>query len=153
MSVWTRADGYGVSDEAARLDRERVFGWLSRDAYWSAGIPRDVFERSLDGAICFGIYAPDASQVGFARVISDRATFGYLGDVFVVPALRGRGLSKFLLDTIFAHPDLQGFRRWSLATRDAHALYARYGFTPLVEPARYMERADPQVYARLRAGE
>ncbi len=152
MSVWTRADGYSVSDEAARLDRERVHGWLSRDAYWSAGIPRAVFERSVDGAMCFGIYAPDGAQAGFARVMTDRATFGYLGDVFVVPELRGRGLSKFLLDTIFAHPDLQGFRRWLLVTRDAQALYARYGFEPLLGPERFMERADPHVYKRMKAG-
>jgi len=147
-----RHDGFSVSDEAARLDRDRVYGWIS-GAYWAAGIPRTVFERSVDGAMCFGIFAPDGAQVGFARVMTDRATFGYLGDVFVVPELRRRGLSKFLLDTIFAHPELQGFRRWSLATRDAHALYARYGFTPLADPARYMERADPNVYARLNAGE
>ncbi len=151
MSVWTRGDGFSVSDEAARLDRERVYGWIS-ESYWAAGIPRDVFDRSVAGAMCFGIYAPDGAQVGFARVMTDRATFGYLGDVFVVLELRGRGLSKFLLDTIFAHPELQGFRRWSLATRDAHALYARYGFTPLAEPARYMERADPHIYARAKTG-
>jgi GNAT superfamily N-acetyltransferase len=151
VSVWTRGDGFSVSDEAARLDRERVYGWIS-ESYWAAGIPRDVFDRSVAGAMCFGIYAPDGAQVGFARVMTDRATFGYLGDVFVVLELRGRGLSKFLLDTIFAHPELQGFRRWSLATRDAHALYARYGFTPLAEPARYMERADPHIYARAKTG-
>jgi GNAT superfamily N-acetyltransferase len=146
-----RADGFSVSDEAARLDRERVYGWIS-ESYWAAGIPRDVFERSVAGAMCFGIYAPDGAQVGFARVMTDRATFGYLGDVFVVPEMRRRGLSKFLLDTIFAHPELQGFRRWSLATRDAHALYKRYGFTPLADPARYMERADPHVYTRAKTG-
>ena len=146
-----RHDGFSVSDEAARLDRDRVFGWIS-GSYWAAGIPRAVFDRSVAGAMCFGVYAPDGAQVGFARVMTDRATFGYLGDVFVVPELRGRGLSTFLLDTIFAHPDLQGFRRWSLATRDAHALYAHYGFTPLADPTRYMERADPGVYSRLKAG-
>lgn len=151
MSVWTRPDGFSVSDETARLDVERVYSWIS-GSYWATGIPRDVFERSVAGAMCFGIYAPDGAQAGFARVMTDRATFGYLGDVFVVPELRGRGLSKFLLDTIFAHPELQGFRRWSLATRDAHALYARYGFTPLAEPARYMERADPHIYARAKTG-
>jgi GNAT superfamily N-acetyltransferase len=151
VSVWTRGDGFSVSDETARLDVERVYGWIS-GSYWATGIPRDVFERSVAGAMCFGIYAPDGAQAGFARVMTDRATFGYLGDVFVVPELRGRGLSKFLLDTIFAHPELQGFRRWSLATRDAHALYARYGFTPLAEPARYMERADPHIYARAKTG-
>lgn len=151
MSVWTRDDGFSVSDEKARLDLDRIYGWIS-GSYWAAGIPRDVFERSVAGAMCFGIHAPDGTQVGFARVMTDRATFGYIGDVFVVPQMRGRGLSKFLLDTIFAHPDLQGFRRWSLATRDAHALYARYGFTPLADPARYMERADPHVYARAKTG-
>lgn len=152
MSVWTRPDGYSVSDEKTRLDRERVHGWLSREAYWSAGIPRDVFERSVEGSMCFGVYAPDGTQVGFARVMGDRATFGYLGDVFVEPGLRGRGLSRFLLDTIFAHPELQGLRRWLLATRDAHELYRRYGFAPLADPARVMERADPEIYSRRQAG-
>lgn len=152
MSTWTRADGHAVSDERTRIDRDRVFGWLSREAYWSAGIPRAVFERSLNGAMCFGVYAPDGAQIGFARVMGDRATFGYLGDVFIAPEARGRGLSRFLLDTIFAHPELQGFRRWLLATRDAHALYRHYGFEPLADPARVMERPDPDVYRRSAAG-
>lgn len=146
MSVWTRADGLSVSDEAARLDRDRVHGWLARESYWAKGIPRDLFERSLAGALCFGVYAPDGAQLGFARVITDRATFGYLGDVFVESASRGRGLSKFLLDTIFAHPDLQGFRRWSLVTGDAQGLYARYGFASLGAPERWMERSRPGPY-------
>ena len=149
MTVWTRADGFEVSDEAARLDVERVYGWISR-IYWAEGIPREIFERSIDGAVCFGVFAPDGEQIGFARVITDRARFGHLSDVYIVPERRGRGLSRFLLDTIFAHPDLQDFQRWTLGTRDAHGLYLRYGFTPLADPARYMERNDLLVYERLK---
>jgi GNAT superfamily N-acetyltransferase len=147
VSVWTRADGCFVSDERDRLDLDRVHFWLARESYWAKDIPRDLFERSVAGALCFGVYAPGGAQLGFARVITDRATFGYLGDVFVEPASRGRGLSTFLLDTIFAHPELQGFRRWNLVTGDAHALYARYGFAPLAAPERFMERSRPAPYA------
>jgi GNAT superfamily N-acetyltransferase len=147
MSVWQREDGYSVSDEAARLDRDYVHTWLSTQSYWARDLPRAVFERSVDGAMCFGIYAPDGGQVGFARCISDRATFGYLGDVFVDAAHRKRGLSKFLVETILGHPALQGFRRWSLVTSDAHSLYARFGFAPLAEPGKHMERHSPNVYA------
>ncbi|MBI1243376.1 MAG: GNAT family N-acetyltransferase [Alphaproteobacteria bacterium] len=153
MSLRTREDGHFVSDDRKRIDRDRVYGWLSREAYWSLGLPRAVFERALEGSMCFGVYAPDGAQRGFARVLGDRATYGYLADVFVDAAFRGRGLSRFMLDAIFAHPELQGFRRWHLATRDAHGLYRDYGFTALAEPARVMERADPDIYRRRAATE
>ena len=148
MSVWRRDDGYSVSDEAARLDRDYVYGWLATQSYWARDLPRAVFERSVDGAMCFGIYAPERAQVGFARCISDRATFGYLGDIFVDDAHRKRGLSKFLVATILGHPELQGFRRWSLVTGDAHGLYARFGFSSLAEPGKHMERHNPNIYVR-----
>ena len=135
-----------VTTDPARVDREMVYGFLSQ-SYWSKGIPREVFERSIANALCFSLY-DDHQQVGFARVVTDRATFAYLADVFVLPAHRGRGLSRLLMDAVVAHPELQGLRRWVLATRDAHGLYARYGFTPLGHADRFMERWDAQVYQR-----
>jgi GNAT superfamily N-acetyltransferase len=142
-----------VTTDPARIDRDLVHGFLAA-SYWSKGIPREVFERSLANALCFSLY-DGAAQVGFARVVTDRATFAYLADVFVLQAHRGRGLSKVIMEAVVAHPDLQGLRRWVLATRDAHGLYARYGFTPLAEPARFMERwigrstsAEPAPFAR-----
>jgi len=146
MSVWTRDDSYFVSDERARLDLDRVHRWIAVESYWAQGIPRELFERSVAGALCFGIYAANEGQVGFARCISDRATFGYLGDVYVDKAHRGKGLSKFLVATILAHPDLQGFRRWSLVTSDAHGLYAKFGFAPVAEPHRHMEKRTIHAY-------
>lgn len=141
-----KRDGFRVSDELALLDVDVIHAFL-RECYWAAGIPREVLERSLRGSLCFGVYEGEA-QVGFARCITDRATYAYLADVFVLPSHRGRGLSKWLLQCILAHPDLQGLRRWSLITRDAHGLYAQLGFVPLRSPERYMEKVDPDVYAR-----
>ena len=109
--------------------------------------PAGVVARSLAHSLCFGLYH-DGGQIGFARVISDLATFGYLGDVFVLEAFRGRGLARWLMEVIHAHPELQGFRRWVLLTRDAHALYAQAGYTPLAAPDRYMERWAKDVYRR-----
>jgi N-acetylglutamate synthase-like GNAT family acetyltransferase len=135
-----------VTTDPAKIDRELVYGFLSQ-SYWAKGIPREVLERAIANSLCFSLFEGDA-QVGFARVATDRATFAYLADVFVLPAHRGRGLSKLLMETIVAHPDLQGLRRWVLVTRDAHRLYARYGFTPLAKVDGYMERWDPDVYQR-----
>jgi len=144
---WER-DDYVLSTDPARLDREALYRYLSEASYWAERIPRDVFERSVDHALCFGLYAPDRSQAGFARIISDRATVAYLGDVFVLEPHRGRGLSKWMMDCIIAHPDLQGLRRWILLTRDAHGLYQQFGFTPLAKPDRWMERWAPDLYKR-----
>jgi N-acetylglutamate synthase-like GNAT family acetyltransferase len=135
-----------VTTDASKIDRDLVHRFLA-ESYWSKGIPRELFERAIANAICFSLY-DGAAQVGFARVVTDRATFAYLADVFVLASHRGRGLSKLIMETIVAHPDLQGLRRWVLATRDAHGLYARYGFAPLADPDRFMERWDPQVYQR-----
>ena len=143
-----RDDGHEFDDDRARIDRERVYGWISTESYWSKGIPRDTFERAIAGSRPFGVYAPDGAQVAFARVTTDGATIGYLGDVFVDPAHRGKGLSKFLCGEIFAHPDLQGFRRWMLVTSDAHPLYRRYGFTALAHPERMMEKVHPDPYGQ-----
>lgn len=140
---WQR-DGFTVSTERARLDLDTMHAFLNT-SYWSKGIPRDVFERSIANAEPFGLYE-GARQVGFARVVTDYATFGYLADVFVLEAWRGRGVSRFLMECVVAHPGLQGFRRWSLLTRDAHGLYARFGFTPLNAPDKWMEKWTPDAY-------
>lgn len=130
--------GYEISTDPARLDLDAIHGFL-RTAYWSQGVAREVVERSIAHSLPFGLYAPDGAQAGFARVISDRAVFAYVGDVFVLPDHRGRGLGVWLVETMLAHPELQGLRRWHLATADAHALYARFGFAPS-DPARMMDR-------------
>lgn len=144
---WRRGD-YEISTDPARLDLDLTHRFLSEEAYWSPGVPRDVVERAIGGSIVFGIYH-DSRQVGMARVVSDRATFAWLCDVFVVPAERGHGLGKWLMECVKSHPDLQGLRRWLLATSDAHGLYAQYGFTP-ADPNRFMEIRDPDVYKRPR---
>ena len=140
---WQR-DGFTISTDPARLDLDGVYAWLSA-SYWARDIPRDVFERSVRNALCFGIYEV-ARQVGFARVVTDYATVAYVGDVFVLEPWRGRGLSRWLMETIDGHPDLQGFRRWILLTRDAHGLYQKFGYTPLADPTRWMEKWAPDVY-------
>jgi GNAT superfamily N-acetyltransferase len=138
------AQAYEVSTDAARLDRDLIFGFL-RTSYWAHNIPRQVVERAIDHSLCFGAYTGNV-QAGFARVITDRATFAYLADVFVVPEHRGRGVSKLLMQTILAHPDLQGLRRFLLATQDAHGLYTRFGFKPLTSPEHYLTIHNPDVY-------
>ncbi|WP_426753951.1 GNAT family N-acetyltransferase [Myxococcus sp. Y35] len=139
-----RDDGFVASDDPGRLDLDVVHGYLAR-SYWSAGIPRETVERAVRNSLVFGLYSPEG-QVGYARVVTDRASFAYLCDVFVLESWQGRGLGKWMLEALLAHPDLQGLRRFLLATRDAHSLYAQYGFQPLGAPARFMERHDPNVY-------
>jgi N-acetylglutamate synthase-like GNAT family acetyltransferase len=143
--LWSNGD-FEISTDPARINVEAVHEFLT-NSYWAKGIPVETVQRSIENSICFGMYFAQ-DQIGFARVISDQATFAYLADVFILPAYRGRGLSKWLMECIFAHPDLQGLRRWMLATRDAHKLYANFGFTPVQKPDRWMERHDPDVYAR-----
>lgn len=134
-----------ISTELARLDLEVVHGFLT-NCYWAKGIPKAVVLRSIQYALCFGIYDAEGAQVGFARVVSDFATVAYLGDVFVLESHRGRGLSKWLMECIMAHPALQGLRRWILLTRDAHGLYSQFGFTLLKAGERYMELHRADVY-------
>ena len=135
---------YVVSTDRARIDVAAVHSFLAA-AYWSPGIPEDVVRRAISGATCFGVYR-GTEQVGFARVITDRATYAYLSDVFIVDAHRGRGLSKLLMAVIMGHPDLQGLRRFALSTRDAHALYTQFGFSIVANPDRQMEILRPDIY-------
>jgi len=135
-----------LSTDPARLDLNLIHGFLT-ECYWAKGIPLEVVERSIRNSLCFAVYA-DGRQMGFARVISDFATYAYIGDVFVLESVRGRGLGKWMMESIMQHPWLQGLRRWSLCTNDAHDLYAKFGFTPLKSPEIYMERYDANVYRK-----
>jgi N-acetylglutamate synthase-like GNAT family acetyltransferase len=146
----SRRDEFLISTDKSLIDLDAVHDVLAR-VYWSERIPRDTVKRGIDNSMVFGIYDESGAprrQVGFARVITDKATFAYLSDVFVIESCRGRGLSKWLMDVILAHPDLQGLRRFCLLTRDAHGLYARYGFKPMPDPTRYLELWDPDIYTR-----
>jgi GNAT superfamily N-acetyltransferase len=135
---------YEISTDKSRLDVGMIHQFLG-SSYWAKNIPRAVIERSIQNSVCFGAFC-GGQQVGFARVITDRATFAYLADVFVLPEHRGRGLSKMLMRAILDHPELQGLRRWMLATADAHGLYAQFGFQPLPNPENFMTLHNPNVY-------
>jgi GNAT superfamily N-acetyltransferase len=143
---WSK-ERYLISTDAADCDIDTVHAFLSHDSTWAKGIPRETVERALHHSLCFSVLHENA-LVGFARVISDHATVAYVGDVFVLPAHRGKGISKWLMECIRAHPDLQELRRWMLATADAHGLYAKFGFTSLSAPDRWMEIHDPNIYQR-----
>ncbi|SRR5258708_3000868 len=140
-----RRGEFVISTERERLSLDVVHGFLT-NCYWAKGIPREVLARSIEHALCFGVYDGQGAQVGFARVISDFATIAYVGDVFVLETHRGRGLGKWLMQCIMQHPALQNLRRWLLTTRDAHGLYSQVGFTPVKFPERYMELHWPNVY-------
>jgi GNAT superfamily N-acetyltransferase len=131
-----------VSLDPTRLDRSAIHQFLSVDSYWAKGITRDRVDRAIAGSLCVGAYA-GAAQVGFARVVTDRATFAYLADVFVLPQARGQGVAHRMVRRLQEHPELHGLRRWLLATRDAHALYADLGWKPLQAPERWMEIFTP----------
>lgn len=141
---WTR-DDYTISTDTSIINVPLVHDYLCHQSYWAEGIPLDIVQRSIDHSLCFGIYHA-GEQVGFARVISDYATFAYLGDVFVLPAHRGKGLSKWLMQVIMDHPQLQGLRRFLLTTKDAHELYARFGFVVYPQPERMMGINKPSIY-------
>ncbi len=143
---WQR-DSYEISTDPTRLDLSLIHRFLSESTYWATGRPLEVVRRSIENSMPFGIYH-ERRQVGFARVITDYATFAWIADVFVLPEHRGRGLSKWLMEVMLSHPDLQGFRRWVLGTKDAQGLYAKYGFAPLRRPERWMERAGENVVER-----
>ncbi|HEY0611770.1 MAG TPA: GNAT family N-acetyltransferase [Chitinophaga sp.] len=135
---------FSISTDRDKLDLDLIHSFLS-NTYWAKGIPRSTVERSLQHSLCFGLYH-EQQQTGFARVITDYTTFAYLADVFIIPSYRGKGLSKWLIKTILEHPELQGLRRWLLATADAHGLYTQFGFTPLPHPERFMQIHYPDVY-------
>jgi len=143
----TGEDGLVFSTDRARLDIDLIHGFLSRESYWVPGIHREWVETAIANSLCFGVYE-GRRQLGFARVVTDGAGFAYLGDVFVVESARGRGLGKRLMAFVMAHPQLQRVRRFMLATRDAHELYARHGFAPLANPGVFMERYDPDALSR-----
>ena len=137
---------YEIDTDKARLDRALIHRFLMR-SHWAKGIPRDVLERAIEQSLVFGLYC-DGCQVGFARIVTDRATFAYLADVFVVEAERGKGLGRYLVEAILAHPDLQRLRRWLLVTRDAQNLYQRCGFAAPPGSYIFLERVDREIYAR-----
>ena len=133
-----------ISTDKSKLNIQFIHNYLSNESYWAKNIPVNTVKKSINGSCCFGLYINEnknvlaATQIGFARVVTDFATFGYLADVFIVENYRGKGLAKWLVKVIMNHPDLQGLRRWMLATKDAHALYAKFGFLALDKPERIM---------------
>ena len=144
----TADPAFRVSDDPARFDLARAHGWITGESYWAAGIPFDTFRRACAHSLTAGCYAASGEMAGMARVVTDRATFGWVCDVFVDEAWRGHGVGKRLMAYLKGHPDLQGFRRLHLATADAHELYRQFGFTELTDPDRWMEIRDPDVYRR-----
>jgi len=145
--IESRWGDYLISTDPGRLDIDVIHGFL-RGSYWAEGIPREIVEKSLRNSLCFGAYYRDR-MAGFARVVTDYATFAYVADVFVLEPWRGHGLGRALMTEVMRHPDLRNLRRWLLSTRDAHGLYQRFGFTAPRFPERQMERSDPGIYARL----
>ncbi|MBX3288757.1 MAG: GNAT family N-acetyltransferase [Acidobacteria bacterium] len=134
-----------ISTDNNRLDPDLIHRFLSEESYWAQNRTLEQTRTAIENSICFGVYRGER-QIGFARVVSDRATFAYLGDVFIVSEYQGRGIGKMLMSAIIEHPELQGLRRWVLATRDAHSLYEQYGFSGLRFPERWMERAAKDAY-------
>jgi GNAT superfamily N-acetyltransferase len=137
MIFTAEKDGFIISTDKLKLDIASIHQYLSKEAYWCKNVPLEIVKRSIENSICFGIYYSNR-QVGFARVITDKTTFAYLADVFIINDYRGMGLSKWMMQCIMGHPELQGFRSWLLGTRDAHGLYSQFGFKPLEHPERFM---------------
>jgi GNAT superfamily N-acetyltransferase len=152
-SVEQRHGEFLISTDRARLDLNAIHQFLAGSSYWARQIPFETFARSAENSLCFGVYDSGGAQVGFARVITDFATFAYIADVFVLDSHRGHGLGKLLMECIQQHPQLQGLRRWVLTTRDAHGLYAQYGFASPKFPERYMEILRPNMYEELQPKE
>jgi GNAT superfamily N-acetyltransferase len=139
-----QSGSYTISTKNERLDLAVIHNFISNQSYWGQGRKIETVKRSLDHSLNFGVFSGNL-QVGFARVVTDFATFAWLADVFILEEHRGQGLARWLMETILAHPDLQGFRRWLLATKDAHELYRQFGFMELKRPERWMERPDPHM--------
>lgn len=145
--TWHRDDCFVVTTDLFRFQIGEIHAFLTR-SYWAEGISPSTVEASIRGSIAFATLNPEGRQIGFARAITDVATFAYLADVYVLEEYRGRGLGTFLMECVVAHPSLQGLRRWALVTRDAHSLYRRFGFMELARPEGWMEKVNPQVYQR-----
>jgi N-acetylglutamate synthase-like GNAT family acetyltransferase len=141
--------GYRISINKAEFDIDAIHAYLSQ-SYWSPGIPKETLERAIAHSLCFAVFNESNEQVGFARMITDTATFAYLADVYILDAHRNKGLSKWLMQSVADHPDLQGLRRIILATRDAHGLYKQFGFKPLANATTFMELWAPEVYSQLK---
>lgn len=141
---WKQGE-FTISTDRNRLQIEAIHKFLSEESYWAQNRTKEQTETAIKNSLPFGVYSGE-NQIGFARVVTDYATFAYLGDVYILEGFRGRGLSKWLMETIVNHPDLQGFRRWVLATKDAHTLYEKFGFHALVHPERWMEKPAPNAY-------
>jgi ribosomal protein S18 acetylase RimI-like enzyme len=139
-------DDFTVVTDPSKLDVAAIHAYLSR-AYWSEGIPRRIVERAIANSMCFGLFK-GKEQIGLARVVTDRATYAYLCDVYVLEEFRGKGLGVWLMECVMSHPDLQGLRRFSLATRDAHGLYRKFGFDELRKPQSQMEIVHHDIYLR-----
>jgi GNAT superfamily N-acetyltransferase len=148
MTYSARHDDFALSDDPERFDFARGHRWIAEESYWAQGIPFATFEKAARGSLTVGAYAACGEMAAMARVVTDRATFGWICDVFVDQAWRGRGLGKALMAYMKAHPDLQGLRRLHLATRDAHGLYAQFGFVPLTGVDRWMEIRDRDAHRR-----
>ena len=139
---------YRISTDKGLLQLARIHRFLSEEAYWCLGVPAALVERAMINSLCFGVYAADGVQIGYARVVSDYATFAWLCDVYIEQDYRGQGLSKKLMECVLAHPDLQGLRRLCLATKDAHTLYEKYGFKPTETPQNWLEIKDNDIYRK-----
>jgi len=137
--------GYRITTNVTEMNLQVIHGFLA-NSYWAKDIPLSTLRQAMENSLCFGVLAVEGEQVAFARMVTDRTTYAYLADVFVIDSHRGRGIAKWLVQSIMEHPDLQGLRRISLITRDAHGLYAKLGFKPLVHPERTMEVWSPNVY-------
>lgn len=142
IKEWQRGE-YTISTDQSRLDVNLIHDFLTNSSYWAVGRKLETVKRSIENSLAFGIYEDDR-QVGFGRVVTDYATFAWVADVFVLEEARGRGLGTWLMEVMLSHPELQGFRRWSLATKDAHEIYRSFGFSELKRPERWMERRDPK---------
>ena len=138
-------NGYSISTDKTKLDINAIHDFLSTKAYWSLNIPKSTVATAIENSLCFGVYN-GAEQIGFARVITDYATIAYLGDVYILEKERGKGLSKWLMETIMSHSSLQGLRRWILLTGDAHELYNKFGWTNIADPTKWMEVHNKNVY-------
>ena len=143
---WTRGD-FMVTTDSEKISLDVVHAFLANESNWAKNIPRDVVEQSIENSLCFGLFQNE-EQIGFARVITDRATIAYLGDVFVMATHRGQGLSQWLMECVMSHPDLLGLRRWILLTGDAHGLYEKFGFTAIAAPQKWMEKFAADVYQK-----